>query len=194
MDLSQATAAYRLLPGPKRLLIDWSAGPSAEDEALAWFRHYLAGGPRSGSGVVLEHAKPDSATTRYVKLPPTRIVSVNLPGTTLQRSVWLPGGPFETFGAGSITIRYAGASWKQVVATVSTANGMVVTEGAAPVENRDGVLKIPLLNEVAFLPRGGKVVVTLSSHDSEFGGTATGKMTIQSVTLRLSALQRAVSH
>ena len=46
----------------------------------------------------------------------------------------LTGGPLETFGgAGSVTIRYSGASWKQIVAQVFTADGTLVTEGAAPV-------------------------------------------------------------
>lgn len=191
-DLSQATAVYGLLSGPKRLEIGWQVEGQAE--GADWFRHYLAGGPRAITGVVLQHEQPDAAATRYLKLPPTRVVSVNLPGTALKRSVWLTGGPLETFGGGSVTIRYAGASWGQVVATVSTASGKLVTEGAAPVKNGAGVLTIPLLNEARLLPRGKKVVVTLSSHDATFGGATTGTIAIHGVTLRLSVLERAASH
>jgi hypothetical protein len=190
-DLSQATSAYRLLAGPKRLDIGWNADRLAE--IVAWLRHYLAGGPKVGGGVEIQHEQPDTATTKYLKVPPTRVVSVNLPGTALKRSVWLTGGPLETLGGGSVTIRYSGASWNQVVATVSNAKGTVVTEGAAAVTNGSGVLKIPLLNEMALLPRGKKVVVTLSSHDGEFGGTNSGKITVGRVTLTLSVLARAVS-
>ncbi len=191
-DMSQATAAYGLLAGPKLLSIGWS--PAYDDpEIVAWFKHYLAGGPKAGSGVVIEHERPDTSTTRFLKVPPTRSVSVNLPGTALSRTVWLPGGPLETFGADSVTIRYSGASWKHVVAKVSTADGTLVTEGAAVVTKRAGVLEIPLLNETALLPRGKKVVVALSSHDSEFGGASGGKIAVGRVTLRLSVLQRAVS-
>ena len=107
--------------------------------------------------------------------------------------MWLPGGPLETFGPSSVTIRYTGASWKQVVAKVSTANGTDVTEGATPVKATEGVLTIRLLDEVVLLRRGKKLVVTLSSHDGMFGGTATGEIAIQRVTLRLSVLRRAVS-
>jgi hypothetical protein len=190
-DLSQETSAYRLLAGPKRLEIGWNGDRLAD--VVAWFRHYLAGGPKIGGGVEIQHEQPDTATTKYVKLPPTRVVSVNLPGSALKRSVWLTGGPLETFGGGSVTIRYAGASWKQVVATVSTADGTLVTEGAAPVTMSSGVLRISLLNEMALLPRGKKLVVTLSSHDSEFGGSGGGKITVGRVTLQLSVLQRAAS-
>jgi len=189
-DLSQATSAYQLLAGPKRLFIGWLP---PEAEVVAWLRHYLAAGPPVGQGVELQHAVPDTTTTRFHKLPPIRFVSVNLPGAALKRSVWLPGGPLETFGAGSVTIRYTGASWQQVVAKVASSDGTLVTEGAAAVTKRSGVLKIPLLNEMALLSRGKKLVVTLSSHGGEFGGSGGGKIAIHRVTLRLSVLQRAVS-
>jgi pimeloyl-ACP methyl ester carboxylesterase len=192
-DLSQATAAYQLLAGPKRLFVGWSGAPLPETEVIAWFRHYLASGPKAGSGVVLEHEKPDAATTHYVKVPPTRAVSVNLPGSALTRSAWMTGGPLETFGGGSVTIRYTGASWSQVVATISTAKGKVVTEGAASVAKPAGVLTIPLLKETILLQRGKKLVVTLSNHDATFGGATTGHIAVQRVTLRLSVLARAVS-
>ncbi|HEY2353633.1 MAG TPA: CocE/NonD family hydrolase [Gaiellaceae bacterium] len=191
-DLSQATAAYRLLAGPKRLDIGWNADRLAD--VVAWLQHYLAGGPKIGGGVEIQHEQPDTATTKYVKLPPSRAVTVNLPGSALTRSVWLPGGPLETFGRGSVTIRYSGASWRQVVATVSTADGKEVTEGAAAVKGRAGVLTIPLLNEMRLLPRGQKLTVTLSSHDSTFGGAAGGTIAVGRMTLRLSVLARAVSH
>jgi hypothetical protein len=191
-DLSQATTAYRLLAGPRRLFVggDGSLPPTSEVEA--WFQRYLAGGPKVPGGVVIQH-EGSASTTRFLKLPPTRVVSVNLPGRALKRSVWLPGGPLETLGVGSVTIRYTGASWNQVVAQVSTPGGTLVTEGAVPVTKSAGVLKIPLLNEVSLLQPGKKLEVRLTSHDSEFGGVAGGKIAIGRVTLKLSVLQRAVS-
>lgn len=192
-DLDQATAAYRLLAGPKRLFIGWSGGLPPEAEVDAWFRHYLASGPSVRGGVVIQHESPDKATTTFRKLPPTRFVSVNLPGGARSRAVRLPGGPFETFGVGTVTVRYTGASWKQVIAKVSTPNGTLVTEGAARARKPADVLTIPLLDEAVFLPRGKKLVVSLSSHDAEFGGSSGGSITIRRVTLRLSVLRRAVS-
>ncbi|HZT85798.1 MAG TPA: CocE/NonD family hydrolase [Gaiellaceae bacterium] len=192
-DLSQATAAYGLLSGPKRLSVVWSP-PYDDPEIEAWFKHYLARGPKIAGGVDIESERPGHTITTFRRVPPTRPVSVNLLGPGLKRSVRLPGGPLETFGGGSVTVRYADASWAQAVATVSTAKGKVVTEGAAPVAHQAGVLKIQLLNEAALLRRGKKIVVTLSSHDATFGGTAAGTIAIQRVTLRLSVLARAVSH
>jgi hypothetical protein len=43
------------------------------------------------------------------------------------------------------------------------------------------------------LPRGKKLTVTLSNHDATFGGTATGHIAVQRVTLKLSVLARAAS-
>ena len=192
-DLSQATAAYRLLAAPKRLYVHWSGGLPPQAEVEAWFEHYLAGGPKAGGGVVIEHEQ-DASTTSFVKLPRTRFVNVNLPGTALTRSVRPPGGPLETFGSGgSVTIRYSHASWKQVVASVSTPDGTVVTEGAASVTNPSGLLTIPLLDEMALIAPGEQLVVTLRSRDSEFGGRRGGHISVGRVTLRLSVLQRAVS-
>jgi hypothetical protein len=195
VDLSQATTAYRQLSGPKRLFIGWAASPVPE--AVAWFTHYLAGGKAAGSGVEIQHEQPDAATTTFPNLPPTRSVTVNLPGRAEKRSVRLPGGPLETFGSGSITIRYSDASWTQAVARVTTADNELVTEGIAPIKAPDGVLKIHLLNEAVLLPRGKKLIVTLMRRDDEFhgsgGGTGSGKITVGRITLRLSVLQRAVS-
>jgi hypothetical protein len=190
-DLSQETSAYSVLDGPKRLDIGWNADRLVDE--VGWLRHYLAGGPTIGGGLSIQHEQPDTATNHYLTLPPTRTVSVNLPGTALTRSAWLTGGPLETFGGGNVTIRYSGASWNQVVATVSTASGKVVTEGAASVQHSAGVLKIPLLNEMRLLSRGKKLTVTLSNHDATFGGTASGSISISRVTLKLSVLARAVS-
>lgn len=190
-DLSQATAAYRLLAGPKRLDIGWNGDRWTDVDA--WLSRYLAAGPKIGGGVDIQHEAPDKTTTAFTKFPPTRFVNVNLPGSALTRSVLLPGGPLETFGGGSVTIRYSGASWKHVVAQVSDPSGTVVTEGAAPVKHRRGVLTIPLLNEAVLLPRGKKIVVTLSSHDTTFGGASSGKISVGRVTLKLSVLARAVS-
>ena len=183
---------YQLLAGPKRLLVTWDS--RASTEPLTWFQEYLAGGPAVGQGVEIEHNQPDKTTTTFPTLPTTRSVSVNLPGTTLKRHVWLPGAPLETFGGGSVTIRYSHASWKQVVAEVTTGRGAIVGVGAMPVTETAGAMKIPLMKWMTFLPGGTKLVVTLLSQDSTFGGTAGGTIAVGRVTLQLRVLHRAVSH
>lgn len=197
-DLDQATAAYRLLAGPKRLY----AGdvPRALPEIVAWFEKYLAAGPAVSGGVELAHDPWDGATSVFRSLPPTRSVSVNLPGGATRRSVRLTGGPLETFGDGLVTVRYAGAtpSWTQLVATVTVKGRKTpVTEGAALVSGAAGVVAIPLLDEAALLPRGKRLVVTLgaSSPDGVFAGNppAGAAITLGRVTLELSVLRLAVS-
>jgi len=196
VDLSQATTAYERLSGPKRLFIGWAAS-SPVPEAVAWFTHYLAGGPAVGSGVEIQHEQPDAGTTTFPGLPPTRSVTVDLPGRAKKRSVWLPGGPLETFGSGSVTIRYSNASWTQAVARVTTANGALVTEGTATITGLNGVVTLRLLNEAMLLRRGQRLIVKLQRRDDEFrgsgGGTGSGTITVGRVTLKLSVLARAVS-
>jgi hypothetical protein len=135
---------------------------------------------------------------------------VNLPGTTklishgggkwrAVRSVRLPGGPLETFGDGSVTVRYSGASssWTHLSATVLLRGQKTpVTVGAALVTKPAGVLRIPLLDEAVLLPRGKPLVVTLAgpSGGFVFGGNPTrGTITIGRVTLTLPVLKKTVS-
>jgi pimeloyl-ACP methyl ester carboxylesterase len=211
-DLDQATAAYRLLAGPKHLYI----GPPtrALSEVVAWFRQYLGtGGAALGSGVELAHAPWDGATTLFRKLPQTRSVAVNLPGTktvasgVLRRSVRLPGGPLETFGDGSVSVRYSGASpaWTQLAAQLTvnqpTLKGNVepVTQGAVPITSASGVVTIPLMDTAVLLPRGKRLTVRLGPTIPQgvFNGTppppGSRTITIQRVTLKLSVLKRTVS-
>jgi len=210
-DVDQATAAYKLLGGPKRLYI----GPPtrALPEVVAWFEEYLAGGAALGSGIELAHAPWDGNPTLFTKLPRTRSVVVNLPGTkrvtsgVLRRSVRLPGGPLETFGDGSVSVHYSGASpaWTQLVAQLTvnqpTLKGEVepVTQGAVPIKSTSGVVTIPLMDTVVLLPRGKRLTVRLGPTIPEgvFNGTppppGSRTITIQRVTLKLSVLRRAVS-
>jgi hypothetical protein len=211
-DLDQATAAYKLLAGPKRLYVgnfnDLGHPKYALPEVVAWFRQYLAGGPAVRGGVELEHTPWDGKTTSFGALPPTRHVVVNLPGTkrltrkgSVARSVRPTGGPLETFGDGSVTVRYAGASkgWSELAAVVTFArNHTYVIEGAAPIAAPAGVVTIPLLDEVAVLPRGTRVVVTIYSGYragvfGDEGPPPPAKLTVERMTLDLSVLQRAVS-
>jgi alpha-beta hydrolase superfamily lysophospholipase len=220
-DLDQALSAYKLLAGPKRLYLGDlghppAPNPSAEQityfgEVVGWLREYLAGGPKVGGGVVLAHDPWDGSTTSYKELPPTRHLSVNLPGFTKlefgqgksksARSVRLPGGPLETFGDGSVAVRYTGMdAWTFLTASISVKGQKTpVTMGAAPVPKAAsaGVLRIPLMDEAVRLPRGKPLVITLgaTTPGSIFiGGAANGAtIDIGRVTLNLSLLKKTVS-
>ncbi|HEU5476214.1 MAG TPA: CocE/NonD family hydrolase [Gaiellaceae bacterium] len=217
-DLDQALAAYRLLAGPKRLYLgDLGHAPATNPaqeqlaylaKTVAWLREYLAGGPKLRGGVELAHDPWDGKTSFFRSPPRTRHKSVNLLGATtlagggsLSRSVRLTGGPLETFGDGSVTVRYSGAgkTWTQLVATVSVqGRASPVSEGAALVTKPSGVLRIPLMGESVLLPRSQKVVVTLSasSQDGVYRAPSVDgndSISVGRVTLNLPLLRRTVS-
>ena len=182
-DMDQATAAWKLLAGPKRLYLGDLGHPPAKNPAAEQTRLHLgaasAGSASTSPGdavangdVLLAHDPWDGHESVYTKLPKTRTASVNLPGRSLMhgphyafRSARLTGGPHETFGDGSVTVHYSGAkNWTHLVATISIQGGStVVTEGAAPIKSSSGVVKIPLMNEAVLLPRGKRLRVRLGA-------------------------------
>jgi fermentation-respiration switch protein FrsA (DUF1100 family) len=217
-DLDQAITAYKLLAGPKRLYLGDlghapAKNPATEQptyfaEVVGWFEHYLAGGPNLvGGGVELAHDPWNGRTSFYKGLPATRRKSVNLPGTkriagngSVTRSVRLTGGPFETFGDGSLSIRYSNhqPDFKQIRATVSVKGSKTpVTFGAARVTSQAGVLRIPLSNQAVLLPRGKRLVVTVGMTSANGVYTTIAgaplELKIGRITLNLSLLKRAVS-
>jgi hypothetical protein len=217
-DMDQAIAAYKLLAGPKRLYLGDlghapAKNPSAEaptylTEAVGWFKQYLAGGPNLvGGGVELAHDPWNGRTTFYKRLPATRRQSVNLPGKrqlvgmqTVRRLVRLPGGPFETFGDSSLSVRYSDhrPDSNQLRATLSVKGSRTpVAFGAAKVTSQGGVVRIPLSDQAVLLPRGKRLIVTVGMTTAggvytPIAGTAV-ELTIGRITLNLSLLRHTVS-
>lgn len=217
-DLDQAISAYRLLAGPKRLYLGDLGHPPATNppaeqvtylgEAVAWFGEYLEGNPGLGGGVELAHDPWDGSKSFFKTLPRTRHKTVNLPGRTklkapgasVSRLVRLTGGPLETFGDGSVTVRYSGlsAGWTHLIATVAVkGRSTPVTFGAARLTKKAGVVKVPLSDQAVLLPRGKQLVVTVGGETADGvyldAPGASGSLTIGRVTLNLSLLRRAVS-
>jgi pimeloyl-ACP methyl ester carboxylesterase len=221
-DLGQALAAYKMVAGPKRLYLgdlghSPAANPTAEEpvylaEVVGWLREYLVGGPKLvGGGVELAHDPWDGTTSLFKSVPLPRHKIVSMPGTkklqtlsaSVRRSARLTGGPFETFGVGTITLRYSGAAstWTHLVATVAVKGSSTpVTFGAARVRKKAGLLRIALSNQAVFLPRGKRLVVTVGggTADGVYGPAAapaagSNSITIRGLTLNLSLLKRAVS-
>ena len=218
-DLDQALAAYRLLAGPKRLYLgdlghSPAKNPATEQltylgKTVAWFAHYLVGlGPVHG-GVELAHDPWKGTTTSYKGLPPTRHTSVNLPGSTriaangsVRRTARLTGGPLETFGDSSLSVRYSGNSvLTQIRAMVSVKGSSApVTVGAANIHKGSGVVRIPLFDEAVLLPRGKRLVVTVGATSAAgvyqpISGApgSPPAITIGRITLNLSLLNKTVS-
>jgi alpha-beta hydrolase superfamily lysophospholipase len=217
-DIDQGLAAYKLLAGPKRLYLGDIGHPPAKNpsaeastyltEAVGWFNQYLAGGPKLvGGGVELAHDPWDGKTAFYKSLPGTRRTSVSLPGTkqihgtgSARRLIRLPGGPFETFGASSLSVRYSDhrADLRQIRAMVSVKGSKTpVTFGAARLTDHAGVVRIPLSDQAVLLPRGKRLVVTvgMTSADGVYATFSGAPLvaTIGRITLNLSLLKHTVS-
>jgi dienelactone hydrolase len=215
-DIDQAVAAYRLLAGPKRLYLGDlghapAKNPAAEaptylTEAVGWLNRYLAGGPQLvGGGVELAPDPWNGKTSVYKGLPATRRKSVSLPGTkeiggagSTRRSIRLPGGPFETFGHSSLSVRYSDhrADSGQIRATVSVKGSKTpLTFGAARLTAHAGVVRIPLSNQAVLLPRGKRLVVTVgaTSAGGVYSTSPPLAVKVGRITLNLSLLKHTVS-
>jgi hypothetical protein len=216
-DIDQAETAYKQLAGPKELYLGDlghvpAPSPPAEQPtylglAVKWFDKYLKGSGSVGTGVVLAHDPWDGKVTPYAGLPPTKRVTVALPGTTtigpsgkVVRSVRLTGGPHETFGDSTVTVRYSGMkNWDHLVAVLS-ASGIptAISTGACALTGTSGVAQIHFMNESVRVPAGAKFTVTIAATSGAAPVYATGvaagaSVTIGRETLALSALKKAVS-
>ncbi len=224
-DIDQAEAAFKLLKGPKRLYVgdlghSPAPNPPAEQptyfgEAVAWFDRYLKGtanGIDKKPPVELAHDPWNGSTTSYAGLPPTKFTSVALPGTTtmqspggkVQRGARLTGGPHETFGDSTVTVRYTGAkSWDRLVAVLTVAgNNTPISAGGTKISGANGVATIRLMNESVLVPAGKRLVVTIGATSTVQSSANAlylddvqpgSSITIGRMTLKLSVLQKAVS-
>ncbi len=224
-DIDQALAAYRSLGGPRALYIgdlghSPAPNPAAElptiyGTATKWFDHFLEGASNGieKTHVVLAHDPWDTTTTTYPALPPTKTISVNLPGTTTMtgatgkvvRSVRVTGGPHETFGDSTVMVRYSGAeSWDRLVAVLTVAGSSTpITAGGIKLGNGSGTATIRLMDEAMRIPAGKTLTLYLSSTSLAQStsdalylsavSSSTAQITIGKVTLKLSVLKKAVS-
>jgi hypothetical protein len=216
-DIDQALSAYKLLAGPKRLYLgDLGHPPAANPQAepltylgmsVAWFGHYLAGTEAVGGGLTIADDPWDGTTTNFKTPPPTRHVTVNLPGSkalgkggAVTRSVRLTGGPLETFGDGYLMARYSGQhSWGRLIASVTIkGTSTPLTFGAVRLDKQAGVIRIPLSDQAVLIPRGKRLVVTVGSQTAGgiYAGLPTGTspaITIGRITLTLSLLKHTLS-
>jgi hypothetical protein len=184
-------------------------------EAVTWFDRYLrsvSNGVESKPSIVLAHDPWDGQPTTYKALPPTKTISVTLPGATTMsgatgkvvRSARITGGPHETFGDSSVVVRYSGAkSWDRLVAVLAVAgNSTPITAGGVKLTAASGKVTIKLMNEAVRVAAGKKLVLYLSSTSiAQDPGNALylaavqpgAEITIGRVTLNVSVLKQAVS-
>jgi alpha-beta hydrolase superfamily lysophospholipase len=214
-DIDQALAAYGQLAGPKELYIGDlghlpAANPQAElptiyGLALRWFVRYLDGSGATGANITIAHDPWDGTPSTFDSLPPTKTISVALPGTsklktgsTVTRGARFTGGVHETFGDGTVTVRYSKLKrWDHLVAVVTVAGQSTpITEGGTKLAKSSGVATIHLMNESVVIPSGAKVTVTLGATSDAYSTNvpAGSSITLGRATLKLSVLQTALAH
>lgn len=223
-DIDQALAAYRSLGGPKALYLgdvghSPAPNPTAElptlyGTAVKWFDRFLKGTPNGidRTKIVLAHDPWDGKTTAYATVPPTKTISVNLPGSTTIagatghaiRSVRITGGPHETFGDSTVTVKYSGAkAWDRLVAVLAVQGSTTpITAGGTRISRASGTATIRLMDESVRFAAGKKLVVYLASTSTDQNGNPlylaavsdpAAQITLGKVTLKLSVLKKAVS-
>jgi alpha-beta hydrolase superfamily lysophospholipase len=222
-DIDQVLTAYRKIAGPKQLYIGDlghppAPNPSAEQPhyfelAVKWFDRFVKG-QSTGEvrpSIELAHDPWDGTTTTYPGLPPTKVVSVALPGVSpiqaggkVVRGARITGGPHETFGDSRVTVRYSGATnWDRLVAVLNVAGSSTpISAGGTKLTSASGVATIRLMDESVLVPAGARLVLYLGATstvqspsdalylDSVQPGAA---ITIGRATLALSVLKKAVS-
>src|SRR5207249_2065112 len=158
-------------------------------------------------GIEIADGPWDGITTTFKSPPATRHVTVNLPGIkkvgyggSTGRSVRLTGGPLETFGDGSLTIRYTGQhGWGRLTASVAIKGSSTpLTFGGVRVKKSAGVLRIPLSDQAVLIPRGKRLAVSVGdqSAGNVYASLCCGPtpkpaptITIGRITLNLSLLK-----
>ncbi len=187
-DVDQALAAYRLLPGPKRLYLgDLGHAPAANpagessyylSEARSWFDRFLKGMPNGiDTRLPIQFAREqwNGKTVSFASPPPTRGLVYTLRGSN---TIGAPGkvvrttrrvrGFQETYGTPLVraTLTPRGG-WTHVVAVLSalTPSGeVVVSEGGAALSGSTRrTLTIRLMNEVTAIPPASRLRVTLAA-------------------------------
>jgi hypothetical protein len=187
-DIDQARAAYRLLKGPKQLLIgDFGHSPSTfpgpDYSALvgadmSWFLRWLLHTPlRPYSPIALSPDPWRGKLRAYKKLPSTRTAHFSFAGTNTVtgvakavRSTGRTHTPLETFGVASVhlTARLSGG-WQHLVAVLTATTRkhktIVVSEGGVNTTGLGGKRKltIRLISDATLIPKGSRLTLTLAS-------------------------------
>ena len=214
-DITQATAAFRRLAGPKKLYVgafghtpSTFPGPDVAyvlAEGVRWFDRFLknvANGVDQPRNIALA---PERGTgpRLTVAAVPTRVRTYALPGTQtvrgralLTRRTRPLAAPLETWGGGTVQVRVRRlARYPRLVVTVRAGN-KVLTHGA--VRPRRGLNTVRLANYSVHAPRGARLSVSVGPA-SPRGVLAyldfedAGSVTVGRITLRLGVLRRPVT-
>ncbi|MDX6518394.1 MAG: type transport system ATP-binding protein [Gaiellaceae bacterium] len=221
-DIDQAAAAYRALPGPKRLYIgDLGHAPAKDpvaeqpyylDECVQWFDRFLKGIP-NGIDMRLPvevAADPWNGTTKsFSSLPPVATMTVPFKGRStmrgdgkIVRTAKIRFARRETFGAPVVRATVTG-SFTHVVA-VLTAGGTIVSEGGTALtpSTKPHTISIKLISTAVAIPRNARLTLTLAAASTAQNPAnllylitlpSTQRLTVRNVTVRLPLLKTRIS-
>ena len=226
-DIAQAKAGYALVKGPKRLYVgDFGHAPStfpgpdfAQLTSLGrkWFTRYLVGTPASIAPFALAPSPWRGKAKTYKGLPPTRRLTISLPGTDrlsgAGRAVRESGaftGRAETFGSATVRVRVRlSGGWSRLVAVLTAqkpkGKEIVVSEGGINTTGLKGRrrLTIRLIDTATMIPQGARLRLTLASSSlAQNPGNLlylnlpmpkSARVTVGSATLFLPILRKPIS-
>ena len=206
-DVTQASAAYSRLTGPKHLYVGQfghppSTFPAADAsyvfaQGVAWFDHYLKNAPNGidTSLPVTIAAATGSRRSSYAGLPKTKVVGVGFRGAVAVRRGPAFRQALETFGVSILKVNVAKvANYPHLVAVV-LAGKRVISHGA--VVPKKGANTIRLANYVQYLPKGTRLTLQLGpdggTTDFAYGASPGGSIKLGSAFLSLQVLTKPVS-
>lgn len=186
--LDQATKAFRLLKGPKRLWIGLhghapSSFPAPDTAAMLtegrlWFDRFLKGEPNGidkRPPVVLAPEQWAGKGVSYPDLPPTRKLTYAVRGTTaigaqgtVVRVLGTTTAAFEELGAATVRVTVtASGGWSRLVAVLSAVppgrKEIVVSAGGVPTVPGKQTLTIRMIDDATSIPKGSALRLTLAS-------------------------------
>jgi ABC-2 type transport system ATP-binding protein len=182
-DIDQATAAYRLLKGPKRLYIgDLGHAPAAnppaeipyvQAEQIAWFDRFLKGaqnGIDKRPPVELAASPWSGRTAQYAAIPRPNgsfgVHYVTKRGTIRGTGKLVLAGPplraaAESFGAPVLKLELARSTFTHVVA-VLTAGSTIVSEGGTALKPGTRTATIRMISTSVPLAKGARLTLTIA--------------------------------
>jgi esterase/lipase len=206
-DVTQASAAYSKLTGPKHLYVGQfghlpSTFPAGDADyvfaqGVAWFDHYLKNAPNGVDRTppVTIAAATRSKRTSYPALPKTKVVGVGFRGTVAVRHGPVFRQALEMFGVSLLKVNVATVSNYPHLVAVVLAGKRVITHGA--VVPKKGTNTIRLANYVQYLPKGTRLTLQFGpdggTTDFAYGASPGGSIKLGSAFLSLQVLPKPVS-
>jgi hypothetical protein len=206
-DVTQASAAFARLTGPKHLYVGQFGhppstfpGPDATylfAQGVSWFDRFLKNAPNGidQTPSVTIAAATGAKRASYAGLPKTKVVGVGFRGTAKVRKGPVFRQALETFGVSLLKVNVASVSNYPHLVAVVLAGGRVVSHGA--VVPKKGLNTIRLANYVQYLPKGTRLSVQFGpdggTTDFAYGASTGGAIKLGAAFLSLQTLTKPVS-